>query len=220
MKNNKGFAGIGIILAIIAVLAVGGVAYFMGKSSNNIQMPEINTQTNQPVENTATKDVTFTVPIDWKEYKNDELGISFMYPSNYQVSVEKDSDETSYATFSGTIKNKTSSFYFSNFDYYKDLSRSLSYKTIINPQALGIIFWRSNGSGPYECYDNQDCTPYSDEFQYGARFDLTTPENHKVFTFFNEIRFNDGKTTHSIEEAKTLPAHKDFFEIIKTIKVF
>ncbi len=34
MKLNKGFAPIAIVLIIIAVLAVGGVAYFAGKSSN------------------------------------------------------------------------------------------------------------------------------------------------------------------------------------------
>ncbi|KKT18605.1 MAG: hypothetical protein UW02_C0026G0001 [Candidatus Nomurabacteria bacterium GW2011_GWB1_43_7] len=36
MKNQKGFAGIGIIIAIVAVLLAGGVAYYVGKSSNNI----------------------------------------------------------------------------------------------------------------------------------------------------------------------------------------
>ncbi len=30
MKNNKGFIGIGLVLAIIAVLVVGGGAYYLG----------------------------------------------------------------------------------------------------------------------------------------------------------------------------------------------
>ena len=33
MKNNNGFTGIGIVIAIVAVLVVGGVAYYAGKSS-------------------------------------------------------------------------------------------------------------------------------------------------------------------------------------------
>lgn len=38
MKNNKGFIGIGIILAIIAVLAVGGGAYYLG--TKKVSAPE------------------------------------------------------------------------------------------------------------------------------------------------------------------------------------
>ncbi|OGI57615.1 hypothetical protein A3B85_02465 [Candidatus Nomurabacteria bacterium RIFCSPHIGHO2_02_FULL_37_13] len=46
MKNNKGFAPIAIILIIFAVLAVGGVAYYAGKSSSPTtqNIPENNYQ--------------------------------------------------------------------------------------------------------------------------------------------------------------------------------
>jgi hypothetical protein len=37
MKTNKGFAPIVIVLIIVAVLAVGGVAYYSGKNSNTIE---------------------------------------------------------------------------------------------------------------------------------------------------------------------------------------
>ena len=37
MKTNKGLAPIVIVLIIIAVLAIGGVAYYAGKKSNLIK---------------------------------------------------------------------------------------------------------------------------------------------------------------------------------------
>lgn len=46
MKYNKGF-GIGIVIAIIALLAVGGIAYYTGKKSNYSQSkPQSQTQEN------------------------------------------------------------------------------------------------------------------------------------------------------------------------------
>ncbi len=63
MKNNKGFIGMGLILAIIAVLIIGGCAYYVGKNSNttskntnvnNSQQENQNTVTNTPVQNNST----------------------------------------------------------------------------------------------------------------------------------------------------------------------
>jgi len=66
MKNNKGF-GIGILIAIIAVLAVGGVAYYKSKSlqiepvnnieEENIPQEEQSDIVNVPVENDQTDDI-------------------------------------------------------------------------------------------------------------------------------------------------------------------
>jgi hypothetical protein len=51
MKNNKGFTGIGIILAIIAVLVVGGGAYYLGTKNSFIpQNTEVDNL--EPIENT------------------------------------------------------------------------------------------------------------------------------------------------------------------------
>ena len=57
MKNNKkGFAGIGIILAIIAVLAIGGGAYYIGKKSNTLpKVEENNLQQEEQNQNITTK---------------------------------------------------------------------------------------------------------------------------------------------------------------------
>ncbi|OIO29275.1 hypothetical protein COX93_01610 [Candidatus Nomurabacteria bacterium CG_4_10_14_0_2_um_filter_30_12] len=48
MKNNKGFIGLGFILVIIAVLVVGGGAYYLGTKNSDVSK---NTEENLPVEN-------------------------------------------------------------------------------------------------------------------------------------------------------------------------
>lgn len=72
MKNNKkGFVGIGIILAIIAVLVIGGGAYYFGKKSNtlpkvednNSQQENQNNVVNVPVVNTPTQNTTTTTTV-------------------------------------------------------------------------------------------------------------------------------------------------------------
>lgn len=75
MKKNKGFIGIGLILAIIlGITVVGGGAYYLNKSSKNIS--EIDSQIFQNVK--------------LKEYKNIEAGFSFKYPTEYkEVNVTK-----------------------------------------------------------------------------------------------------------------------------------
>lgn len=114
MKNNKGFVGIGLILAIIAVLVIGGGTYYMSKSSNavpkNIEtnnIPRIN-QENVPsvpaiVQNTLSS---------LKEFKNNLLGISFSYPKEYGDVIIKfntnDSDKTKQ--FIGTFSNNSLTF--------------------------------------------------------------------------------------------------------------
>lgn len=61
-----------IILIIIALLAVSVVGYYSGKKEKNI--PEINNQISELPQNITE------ISKELKEYKNDELGISFMYP--------------------------------------------------------------------------------------------------------------------------------------------
>lgn len=72
MKNNKGFASITIVLIIIAVLAVGGIAYFVGKSSNplpqnvvdnNLPPENQNNVTTPPVQNTQVVNTNLPGPV-------------------------------------------------------------------------------------------------------------------------------------------------------------
>ncbi|MFZ2072741.1 MAG: hypothetical protein WAV10_03630 [Minisyncoccia bacterium] len=76
MKKNKaclrrqGFVGLGILIAIIAALAIGGGAYYMGENSNtlpkleenNLQQKEQsqNNVVNVPVVNISTQNITTT----------------------------------------------------------------------------------------------------------------------------------------------------------------
>jgi hypothetical protein len=56
MKNNKGFGLVAVLLIIVAVLVVGGVAYYMGKSPS---APSVNTPENnyQPIDQNGTTNV-------------------------------------------------------------------------------------------------------------------------------------------------------------------
>lgn len=55
MKNNKGFAPVAVVLIVVAVLAIGGIAYYAGKSSSVIpqNIPE-NIITDDSVTNSNT----------------------------------------------------------------------------------------------------------------------------------------------------------------------
>ena len=48
MKNNKGFVGLGLVLAIIALLAIGGGVYYVGTKNNSVPK---SVENNLPVEN-------------------------------------------------------------------------------------------------------------------------------------------------------------------------
>lgn len=61
-KNQKGFMGIGIILAVIAVLAVGGIAYYVGTKNNSVSQ-NIQVDNYQPTIDTTTKNTTSTSTI-------------------------------------------------------------------------------------------------------------------------------------------------------------
>ncbi|MFA6585853.1 MAG: hypothetical protein WCS86_01705 [Candidatus Paceibacterota bacterium] len=80
MKNNKGFAPIALVIAIIAVLAIGGGAYYLGTQSNYV--PRYTDSNNvQPVGDQSQDNSTQS---DLKIFKNSQF--EFKYPSNISVS--------------------------------------------------------------------------------------------------------------------------------------
>lgn len=122
MKNNKGFIGIGLILAIIIGIAViGGGAYYLGKSANTLPKVEEN---NLPQENqnvvTNTPAVNSNIPtqnnqvnnsannslVKTKTYINSNAGYQANYPTNWVV-VNSDTTVSSSGDYNSfTIKNK------------------------------------------------------------------------------------------------------------------
>ncbi|MFA6397919.1 MAG: hypothetical protein WDK96_03715 [Candidatus Paceibacterota bacterium] len=74
MKNNNGFIGTGLVIGIIVLLAVVGGVYYLGTKDNSVPNDNVLLENQNEIVNTKT---------DLKEYRNDDIGISFTYPKNY-----------------------------------------------------------------------------------------------------------------------------------------
>jgi hypothetical protein len=113
MKKNKGFGLIAILLIIVAVLAIGGIAYYIGTKNSSIpqntqgnnyqpitqnttpSVPVQNNQVNNPVNNSTTTTTTTTqsttstnIPngnVTWKTYTNSQYGFTFQYPDTWSL---------------------------------------------------------------------------------------------------------------------------------------
>ena len=86
MKNNKGFVGLGLVLAIIALLAIGGGVYYVGTKNNsvpksvenNLPVENQDSNINTPVQNNQVNNTT-TQNTNTKSFK---LGtLEFFYPN-------------------------------------------------------------------------------------------------------------------------------------------
>ena len=83
--NQKGFSNIALIVAIVAVIAVGGYFVFVKKSTPIAQQPTptpTSTQTETPASPTpAPKNGT----ANWAVYSNTKYNYSFRYPTNFTI---------------------------------------------------------------------------------------------------------------------------------------
>ncbi|MFA6999707.1 MAG: hypothetical protein WC241_01170 [Candidatus Paceibacterota bacterium] len=99
MNKNKGFIGIGLLVAIIlGIVVVGGGAYYLRKGSSK-----------QEVKSSEHKNIAIdsaVVPSDWKTYSSTEVGFEFKYPPS--VVIDPDPSHSSSSTslgFRGVVKN-------------------------------------------------------------------------------------------------------------------
>ncbi|HUC88624.1 MAG TPA: hypothetical protein VMR49_01155 [Candidatus Paceibacterota bacterium] len=202
MNKNKGFIGIGLILAIVlGIVIVGGGAYYLGKNS---------------FKQGVTKNL--------KEYQNKLLGISFKYDEKYgEVKEVFDTNKTNQhiekgVKFSGTLKNLDKIITLSGVssDYMDDIGEGpqfLSFKgyvnnenqygqSYINPNGIEFRYKKETGIGEtedssywadYEVYylktkssqfpglafyskSNSDLKSLVDSIQY-LQTNTTTPQN-------------------------------------------
>lgn len=198
MQNKSKIIILILLAAVIALLVV--LIHRQKKQDSDMS-----------IENGTTQSVL-------KEYKNDQIGLSFMYPSGYTVA-PADYPGIDKTRLTLEIKGKGNSYFVDSFDFYQSAPTSYKYSDLKNDDSFGIFFWRSNGAGPYECYEDMDCTPYSDGFQFGARFE-TTSSSYKIISFYNGKNFRDNKQNHTLDDVKNLPEFKDWFDIIKTVKIY
>lgn len=104
MKYNKGFAPLAILLIVLGIAAIGGIAYYVGKSSKSeliqpsdysptteqLNTPPVQTPSspsNPPVlDNQAPQQTNKTISLaNWKTYTNTECGYSFQYPASWSL---------------------------------------------------------------------------------------------------------------------------------------
>jgi hypothetical protein len=195
------------VLLFILILFVIGFIFLIKEKRIEIANVVTNDFT-QPVQSGLKE-----IPVSWKEYRNNEIGISFKYPPDSNVILENISDD--HLHFIGRMGNNNYVFRFSDLNIYKEIAKTTQYKVIENQENAGILFWRSVAFDPKKCLE---CLPYSDEFQYYASFDLK--QVGRVITFSGTKIFNDGKEAHSLEEVMNLLGHKDFFDIIRTVRTY
>jgi hypothetical protein len=218
-KNNS---KTNTVLLIVLVIFAFGIIWIQwndrkaekGKDTYLKNQIEVQNNTNEFDSKSEVNNGTLSL----KEFEDKNLGFSFLYPSTYIVSAEELQGVGLNYYYQGMINSDKYNYSFTDFDHYQDNPMSYKYQTMQFPGAIGIYFWRSNGSGPYECYEDQDCTPYSDEFQFGIRFDLKKQDKYKTITFYGSKIFRDGKTSHTLADVINLPEYKDLFEITKTFK--
>ncbi|MFA6585854.1 MAG: PsbP-related protein [Candidatus Paceibacterota bacterium] len=87
MKNNKGFAPIALVLAILAVLAIGGGAYYVRTQSNYVSK-YTDSNNVQPVGDQSQDNSTQS---DFKIFKNTSAGYSINYRSNWIITSDSNS---------------------------------------------------------------------------------------------------------------------------------
>jgi hypothetical protein len=115
MKKNKaylsarqGFAPIAIVLIVVAVLAIGGVAYYAGKSfkkENNFTSQPAGNDIAQPVIKENTNVVDPNNP-DMMIYTSDKLGIQFTYPKTITIDGGPNNKTKSNSIFVSEENNK------------------------------------------------------------------------------------------------------------------
>ncbi|MDP3934708.1 MAG: PsbP-related protein [Candidatus Giovannonibacteria bacterium] len=72
--NQKGFANVVLVVAIVAIIAVGGYFIFTREQKPVTQQTTTPPSTTQPASETAS----------WKVYKNEKNGLQFSYPQNWK----------------------------------------------------------------------------------------------------------------------------------------
>lgn len=102
MQNQRGFVGVGVLIAIIlAVVVLGSGAYYVMQqqaptqtTSDNFDtvqtLPTTNNQVQQPVNNKPVENVapTNTASVQLKTYTNAKWGYSIKYPADWKVGAE------------------------------------------------------------------------------------------------------------------------------------
>lgn len=92
------------LIFIIVIAAIGGVGYFMYKNGQLTQLDQKTQkqQANNIVEKNEKPSPTSKPTSNWKTYTNEEYGLSFKYPKDWQIVTYSDFDEYTSVCLSPT----------------------------------------------------------------------------------------------------------------------
>ncbi len=145
-KSNNGFGLVVLLLLILFLglaITVGYITFNKQKTktNNEVNPKTTNQQQTKPLPESEVKDQKETIPDGFKQYKNDKVGVSFLYPKDW-MEVTLSSSETD----SGSILKIVSPHQKQNHEEY--LGQPPTYSEGPNDSDLIVSRWDSiNNAG-------------------------------------------------------------------------
>ena len=221
MPNQRGFAGVGVLIAIVLGLVVlGGGAYYVVQqqapsqtASENFdtvqQLPTTNNQGQQPVNNKPAENVvpSNTASVQLKTYINTKWGYSIKYPVDWSVGKEEiilDSINKipSAVTLSSSDKKQHITILLNQKEWGLKYEAPKTQKiTVVGAQQTAYLF-----PGGYECHMadpvTEDCsffvvTLYRDgmwyELRAAGKAETVTNFYQQIFSTFTFLPLDPGQ---------------------------
>ena len=85
-KNRRGFGTVASILVVLAILVIGGGAYYLGNKNSTPSKTENSQTGSSNLPEVKNQGLETNLPSDWKTYRNDTYGFSIKYPSDWLAS--------------------------------------------------------------------------------------------------------------------------------------
>ncbi len=224
IKNNEsGFSAVEILIIIVIVLLIGFTGYLIYQKDQNQKTslvkfkPSISNQTVNPTANQYS---------GWKTYIMPREKASFMYPSDWQLNVQNDSNITNTDSFVLTSPTGTSLNIAAvdNAGFGGDDSQIVGSDQISFIGKSAYIQYRSyiNPDGTYNSSIDELSLSSSPDQHYSlviANNNLTNAQSLGTETAFNiNMNFADGLSLANIDAANTNTDTKDFKLILQSAK--
>jgi Tfp pilus assembly protein PilE len=226
IKNNEsGFSAVEIVMVIVIVGLIGAVGYLVYQKGQNKT-----TSSTVPATSMSKTTNNTSAPADpyagWKTYIMPREKASFMYPSDWQLNVQNDSNITNTDSFVLTSPKGTSLSIAAvdNAGFGGDESKIVGNDPISFIGKSAYIQYRSyiNPDGTYNSSIDELSLSSSPDQHYSlviANNNLTNAQSLGTETAFNiNMNFADGLSLANIDAANTNTDTKDFKLILQSAK--